>query len=214
MCVNPTYLFDFDGMLVDSMPTFLDVMLGILDDHGIRYDADIGKIITPLGYRGTADYYRTLGIPTPTEQLIADMNMRARQAYAERIEAKSGVPETLRELRRRGASLNVLTASPHEMLDPCLKRVGLWALFDHVWSCDDFRTTKSDPEIYRLASERLGRSVREIVFVDDNLNAVKTAKSAGMHAYGIYDASSAAFAAEMRSVSERYLQTFAELSDP
>ena len=48
------YLFDFDGTLVDSMPTFVGVMLRILDENGIKYGSDIVKIITPLGYIGTA----------------------------------------------------------------------------------------------------------------------------------------------------------------
>ena len=32
-----TYLFDFDGTLVDSMPSFISVMLRILDENGIKY---------------------------------------------------------------------------------------------------------------------------------------------------------------------------------
>ena len=45
-----TYLFDFDGTLVDSMPTYVSVMLRILDENNIKYSSDIVKIITPLGY--------------------------------------------------------------------------------------------------------------------------------------------------------------------
>ena len=53
-----TYLFDFDGTLVDSMPVYIDTMLQILKDYDIDYPADIVKIITPLGMKGTADYYQ------------------------------------------------------------------------------------------------------------------------------------------------------------
>ena len=44
------YLFDFDGTLVDSMPTFVSVMKRILDENHIPYGDDLIKIITPLGY--------------------------------------------------------------------------------------------------------------------------------------------------------------------
>ena len=57
-----TYLFDFDGTLVDSMPTFVSVMLRILDENAISYSDDIVKIITPLGYKGTAEYFINLGL--------------------------------------------------------------------------------------------------------------------------------------------------------
>ena len=208
---NQTYLFDFDGTLVDSMPTFVSVMLRILDEHNIEYGEDIVKIITPLGYHGTAEYYRTLGVTTPTEELIARMNEYALDGYAHRISAKDTAPETLRMLRSSGASLNVLTASPHTMLDPCLKRLGLFELFDNVWSCDDFGTTKADPEIYRMAAKRLGRSVSEVIFIDDNVNAVRTAKAAGMVSYGIYDDSSRELIFEMNAVADRYIERLSEL---
>ena len=34
-----TYLFDFDGTLVDSMPTYITAMLRILDENNISYDS-------------------------------------------------------------------------------------------------------------------------------------------------------------------------------
>jgi beta-phosphoglucomutase-like phosphatase (HAD superfamily) len=84
-------------------------------------------------------------------------------------------------------------------------------LFDNVWSCDDFDTTKADPDIYVRAAQRLGVSVEDVIFLDDNLNAIKTAKRAGMQVFGVYDASSADCATEMREVSHRYIQSFTEL---
>ena len=43
-----TYLFDFDGTLVDSMPDYCAAMLRILDENGISYEKDIVKVITLL----------------------------------------------------------------------------------------------------------------------------------------------------------------------
>ena len=65
------YLFDFDGTLVDSMPTFVSAMLKILDDNKVSYSSDITKIITPLGLNGTADYYlNELGLEMSKDELI------------------------------------------------------------------------------------------------------------------------------------------------
>lgn len=210
--MKPCYLFDFDGTLVDSMPTFGAVMLQIPRDYGVSVGDDLVKIVTPLGYVGSADYYRTvLGIHATAEELVARMKAEMQDAYAERIEAKAGVAETLHTLKSSGASLNVLTASPHSALDCCLKRLGLWELFDHVWSCEDFHTTKSDPAIYRAAAKELGCPVSSVIFVDDNLGAVSTAKEAGAIAYGIYDPSSEDMKEEIRAVCNRYLENFSEL---
>lgn len=126
---------------------------------------------------------------------------------------KKSVAEVLKKLKENGASLNVLTASPHVTLDPCLKRLGLYDLFDNVWSCDDFNTTKADPEIYRMAAEKMGKSVEEILFLDDNYNADKTAKSAGMKVCGVYDDSSKEYEEEIRSICDYYIYDFAQLID-
>lgn len=206
-----TYLFDFDGTLVDSMPIYIDTMLQILEDFDIDYPEDIVKIITPLGTQGTADYYIELGVPLTREEIIERMGRGMVEAYFTRIPAKEGVIETLRVLKDRGDRLNVLTASPHITLDACLKRLGIFDWFDHVWSCDDFATTKADPEIYKQAAGKMGVSVGDVLFLDDNLNAIRTAQAAGMQVCGVYDASSEAYEMEMRAVSGRYVKNFKEL---
>lgn len=206
-----TYLFDFDGTLVDSMPTFGAIMLKILDEHGVSYGKDLVKIITPLGYKGTAEYFIKLGVNLTVEKLLEKMHAYATIEYEENIVAKQNVKRALTALKERGNSLNVLTASPHTMLDVCLKREGLYELFDNVWSCDDFNTTKANPEIYRMASSKLGVPVSDVIFLDDNYNALKTAKTAGMQVYGVYDLSSSEYAIEIKSITDRYINDFIEL---
>ena len=206
-----TYLFDFDGTLVDSMPTFAAMMLRILDEHGIKYDDNIIKVITPLGYGGSAKHFIGMGIKKSEEELVALMNKYAVEEYTHRIPVKKNVIETLKKLKAAGASLNVLTASPHEALDPCLKRLGIFDIFDNVWSCNDFSTTKADPEIYRMAAKRLGCDTSEVTFLDDNCGADRTAKEAGMRVIGVYDDSSAEYVDEMKSICDEYIYDFSEL---
>ena len=206
-----TFLFDFDGTLVDSMPTYVSAMLRILDENQIAYDDDIVKRITPLGLLGTAKYYRELGVQKSLEEIVDVMRDYMLDAYLHTIPAKENVVEVLNELKRRGASLNVLTASPHITLDACLKRLGLFDLFDNVWSCDDFNTTKADPEIYKRAAERLNKSVQEVLFLDDNLNADVTAKTAGMVVCGVYDASSEEYTEQIKAATDYYIYDFNEL---
>lgn len=97
--IQKVYLFDFDGTLVDSMPTFVSVMLRILDEYGIKYGDDIVKIITPLGYQGTAEYYRGLGISLPTTELVELMNNYAQEEYAYKIPAKTPLSKPLKNLK-------------------------------------------------------------------------------------------------------------------
>ena len=206
-----TYIFDFDGTLVDSMPTWSGVMKKILDDTGTPYGSDLIKTITPLGNAGTAKYYTEIGCPLSYDEIIKVMNGYMIKEYTENVPAKENVIETLKIMRARGDSLNVLTASSHQTLDPCLKRLGIFDIFDNVWSCDDFNTSKTNPEIYHAAAKRLGKKTGQIIFVDDNLGADKTAKAAGMTVYGIYDESSREYVEEIKSATDAYVYDFSEL---
>ena len=206
-----TYLFDFDGTLVDSMPTYVSAMLRILGENNISYCDDIVKIITPLGLVGTARYYIEMGVNSTVEELVSKMNKYMLEEYLYNIPAKKNVILVLKELKSRGASLNVLTASPHTTLDHCLKRIGIYDLFDNVWSCDDFNTTKSDPNIYVMAAEKIGERIEDILFLDDNLNADKTAKKAGMLVCGVYDDSSKEYVDKIKKATDYYIYDFSEL---
>ena len=206
-----TYLFDFDGTLVDSMPVYASLMLRLLDENNVSYGDDIVKIITPLGFKGTAKYFVEMGLNLSEEKLIELMNKYAYYEYANNIPAKNNVVKVLKKLKDEGASLNVLTASPHATLDPCLKRIGIYDLFENVWSCDDFNTTKADPEIYKMAAEKIGEKCENILFLDDNFNADKTAKSAGMKVCGVFDKSSEEYVEEMKNICDFYIYDFEEI---
>ena len=82
----------------------------------------------------------------------------------------------------------------------------------NVWSCDDFSTTKANPELYKTVAQRLGVGVQEVLFFDDNLDAATTAKSAGMKVCGVFDESSADYVSQMKAICDFYIYDFSELS--
>ena len=131
--------------------------------------------------------------------------------YRERIPAKATVPETLKALKAAGLHLHVLTASPHSLTDVCLKRLGLWALFDTVWSCEDFALPKTDEQIYHRVCEKIGATPAACVFADDNLLALTTAKKAGLTVVGVADPSDAEDSEKIRAVADRYVETMKDI---
>lgn len=196
------------------MPTFCGCVLRILDENHISYPPDITKILTPLGLNGTAEYFRnTMGLQVDKDKLTDLIMEYLTEAYFHTIPAKANVLSTLKVLKEQGASLNILTASPHTTLDACAKRVGLWELFDNIWSCDDFDATKADPQIYVQVAEKLGTTVENVLFLDDNINADKVAKSAGMQVCGVFDPSSEDMVEQMKATTDYYIYDFQELLD-
>lgn len=206
-----SYIFDFDGVLVDSMATYAGCMLRILDENGIPYSSDIIKIITPLGSAGTAKYFQQLGLQMTDSEILTQIGKYLYDAYANHIVTKEQVVPTLQQLKAQGIRLNILTAGPHVTLDPCVKRLGIGDLFENIWSCDDFQTGKTDPNIYKMAVQRLGLSTDEVLFLDDNYNADKAAKAAGLTVCGVYDDSSKEYESAIREIADHYIYSLSEL---
>lgn len=207
-------VFDFDGTLVDSMPTWGGKMIRILKEEGVSYPENIIEIIVPLGDAGAAQYFiETLKVSASMESLLYRMDAYALPKYQNEIPEKEGVSEVLRALKARGHRLFVLTASPHRMLDPCLARLGLTPLFDGVFSCDDFSTTKADPEIYDRLSAHIGSTKENLVFFDDNLGACKTAIRAGVQTVGVYDDSGKAAFDTLKTVASACVRSLSEILD-
>ena len=205
------FIFDFDGTLVDSMPTWAGVHIDMLKRFNIDVPKDFVKTITPLGNRRASLYTISLGAALPYEEYAETISKILFYEYTERILAKSKVLQTLTELKRRGHTLHVLTASPHKYVDPCLVRNGIFDIFENIWSIDDFGYTKGEVVIYEKAAERIGAPIDTCVMVDDNLTAIETAALSGMKTVGIYDDTSSSLTEEMKNASDLYIYEFEEI---
>ena len=73
--------------------------------------------------------------------------------------------------------------------------------------------SQSDIELLKkiVVLRKIGVPVEEILFLDDNYNADKTAKQAGMKVCGVYDDSSSEYETEIRSITDYYIKDFSEL---
>ena len=202
------WLFDFDGTLVDSMPTWAGVHIRALQDAGIAVPAGFVETITPLGNYRAAQYTLSLGVKEPLEDYLQRVSRALYNEYTTNILLKPGVKAFLQQLKAAGVRLEVLTASPHLYVDPCLQRLGVFDLFEHVWSIEDFGLTKAQPEIYRAAAARLGLTPSECTMADDNLTALKTAKAAGMRTAAVYDDSAKGTEAEKHAICDVYIECF------
>lgn len=207
------YIFDFDGTLVDSMPYFIPEMLNMLKRYNISYGPEIVQTLVPMGMKRTAEYFIELGIKLTPEQISAEILDSLEPHYYKDVVPKPCVFESLEYMKSKGIGLNVLTAGSHRWLDDCLKINGMYEFFDNVWSSDDFGIEKSNPLIYFNAAKRLGTEMENITFIDDNINACRAAKAAGMTTVGVYDEYSKDEAENFKEFADGYIMDFGELEE-
>lgn len=95
------YIFDFDGTLVDSMEIFSRSMVRILDENNILYPDNIVEILTPLGYKGTADYAIGLGLKMSADEFIRKATEYNINEYSYHIPAKFICKRNIDQIEKR-----------------------------------------------------------------------------------------------------------------
>jgi len=206
-------VFDLDGTLVDSMPYFTRGMLSIADEAGLTYGPELIKILTPLGYTKSAEYYvNEMGVQDTVPNIVKRIEKKLVYEYTNNIYLKPGVLAYLKKLRDEGTRLFVLTASPHSATDACLKHNGVFDWFDAVWSVEDFKLSKSDTRIFCEVAKVIGCEMGDVHYFDDSLIALENAQKAGYITYGVYDAQTEEEVERMKTLSNTVVMTFENMN--
>lgn len=207
------YVFDMDGVLIDSMERFEKGILSVLDEKGISYKEDLIDIVTPLGYRGTAEYYiNKFELRESVENIVKKIEKALYNEYANHIVLKEGVWQYLRKISASNARMFVLTASPHLMTDACLTKNGVYNMFEEIWSVDEFGgLTKSNVELFQVVADRIGCKPEEVHYFDDNLIAIENATKANYDTFAVEDRQAQKVLEKLKRTAKHYVRTFKEL---
>ena len=116
--------------------------------------------------------------------------------------------EMLAGFRRAGVKMIAATATDRYLIEPCIKRCGIFDYLDGMFTCTEVGAGKTKPTIYRLAQEALGIAKDEIAVFEDALYAAKTAKKDGFFLVGIYDDHMKYFQDEIRELADLYVPDY------
>ncbi|MBA3904409.1 MAG: haloacid dehalogenase type II [Rhodocyclaceae bacterium] len=104
-------------------------------------------------------------------KLGLDLTEDARKRLMSQYACLSAFPENLgalKELKKLGLPLAILSNGTPEMLDIAVKSAGMSGLFDHLLSVEAVKKYKTAPEAYRLGPDAFKLPTREILFVSSN----------------------------------------------
>lgn len=204
-------IFDVDGTLIDSMGVWERVDYEFLGRRGLAVPDDYVRTIRSMTFRETATYtIDRFGLRESEEAIMAEWLDMARHEYAELLPFKRGAIDYVRELSARGIKLATATSLSRDLLRPVLTRGGIYDLFDAHCLTEECGTGKESPEIFIIASGRLGTSPDRCVVFEDILPAVRAAKSAGMTVVAVRDGASLADEAALRDASDSFIDDFTE----
>lgn len=89
------------------------------------------------------------------------------------------------QLKKDGLKVVLATMSHLPEAKHIVTIMGIFDQFDLVLTRDDVKEGKPDPEIYLLASQKLGLHSHECLVVEDSVNGISAGLNAGMHVFAV-----------------------------
>lgn len=209
-------IFDMDGVLIDSEPTYLEDLLQFA--RTLNPEVTKEDIIGTVG-KTAADTWEIMEAAIRSGKSWQELRQRYRgwSNVQERIDYQQifrrEAADVLKELKRRGYRLAVASSTHRQLVLHVLFINGVLDYFDTVVTGDMFARSKPDPEIYHYTAKALGMKEEQCFVLEDSTVGITAAHSAGMTVAALiddrfgFDRSLADYEAEKLSDILDYLET-------
>lgn len=205
-------IFDLDGTLLDSMHIWHDVDVEFFGRRGLTVTKEYVDIIKNMHLPAAAVYTKEkYNIKESAEEIVDEWLQLCREAYLTNVKLKSGVYEYLKMLYEKGVKLAFATASEKIVCEQTLKNHGIFDFFTASAYVSEINVGKSEPDIYLLASERIGVSPCDCIVFEDIIKGIRSAKKGGFMTCGVFDKSSEKDEDEIRKIADYYIKSFEEI---
>ena len=180
-------IFDMDGVLVDSE--------SLINSAAVAMFREKGLVVQPedfLPFVGAGEE-RYIGGVAAKYDFPLDLTGAKKRTYENyldlvpaRLEAFPGVHTLLSSCRAAGLLIAVASSADQIKVNANLQKIGSPEKFwDAVVWGEDVKNKKPAPDIFLLAADRLGVKPDECTVVEDAVNGVQAAQSAGMRCIAV-----------------------------
>jgi len=172
MRIEPVFLFDLDGTLVDSVYQHVLAWKEALDDEGIPIS--VWRIHRKIGMSGglfTHQLVRETGVPIDEErgERLRKSHARAYQRMRDYIRPLPGARDLLAWLTSVGIAWAIATSARLETASVNLRALVVDPDKVPVVTRDEVKYAKPDPDLFLAAAERLGAPIETAVVVGDSI---------------------------------------------
>jgi mannitol-1-/sugar-/sorbitol-6-/2-deoxyglucose-6-phosphatase len=181
MHVN-TVIFDMDGLLIDSEPSWQAAGMETMRQFGIDLSLDQYHITTGLRTKEWIDHWFThFGIDkkhaTATEQTLVKM---AIEKIVEQAKPMPGVEYIFSFFREKKFRIGLATSSPLDLIEPVVNKLCIGPYLEAIASAGTLPFSKPHPQVYLDCAELLAVSPLQCLCFEDSFNGLIAAKAARM----------------------------------
>ena len=174
-------IFDLDGVLVDSEIWWHEERVDWARQRGLTWTHEDSSHVMGANSRGWARIMRErMGLPPTEEAAIEDDIVdRVVRRYADGAPEIDGATAAVRSIAERWP-VAIASSAHRAVIDAALQATGLAGAIPIVVSSDDVEHGKPAPDVYLEAARQLGVTPETCLVIEDSLNGVRAARSAGM----------------------------------
>ena len=172
-------IFDMDGILFDTEQVYQKYWHQIADEMGITLGEDWVRSITGTNGAYLISIVEKFYHTDNGRAILEECVRRASESLTKEVPVKKGVREILSFLKEQGIKTAVASSSAKAWIERYLSVAGISEYFDEVVSGDEVSHGKPAPDIFLLASSRIGIAPQNCIVFEDSFNGVRAGHASG-----------------------------------
>lgn len=180
------FLFDMDGVIVDSNPYHKIALIQFCKEHG--YDLDEQQLREKIYGRTNRDWilniFGNIG-DDKIRQYTEEKEALYRELYKNDVKPVGGLISFLEKTEKVGIPCAVATSAPRTNVDFSLSKTNTERFFPTILDDSFVSKGKPDPEIYLKSAAALNFKPENCIVFEDSLSGVAAGKAAGCKVVGI-----------------------------
>jgi HAD superfamily hydrolase (TIGR01509 family) len=181
------FIFDFDGLILDSETPVYDAWKEIYQEHGVDLPFSIWQCTVGTS-RDAFDpvlyLEEQIGRPLNRKQLNQRQIIRSYEIIQYK-DALPGVISFLDEAHKRGIKLAVASSSTTDWVFCNLVRLNIADRFDVICCGDEVMKVKPEPDLFLLAAGLLNLAPDEVIVFEDSPLGITAARTAHMYCVAV-----------------------------
>lgn len=175
-------IFDMDGLMFDTEAIYYAANKKTADRLGLDFTKDfylqfVGASDKAL-FQGMYDHFND---DDKVSQFVDQSNADAHDMLTNgKIDKKKGLIELLDHLKSKGIKLVIASSSEKWLVEEITLKNEVRDYFADTVGGDEVEESKPNPDIFLKALEKLGTKKEETLILEDSLNGVRAAHSAGI----------------------------------
>lgn len=176
-------IFDCDGVLVDSEPISIQILVDMANSYGANIDLAYGmkhfkgSFMTACIEKISARVNQSL-----PDSFQDDYRKQSFEAFKKGMKSVDGIKTVLDNLT---VPFCVASSGPEDKIRLNLELAGLLPYFENkIFSCYTIQKWKPDPAVFLWAAKTMNFKPSDCLVIEDSLSGVKAAKAGGFDVFG------------------------------